>query len=101
MSAHDDDLGTGLQVFFDANDICGMWKSFCLIFLLSSGVEDANLFTEFSSGSLKELEVALDGVHSDDEMVRLSVGPDVLQTDECFPFLWLPNDGAQVLEFLT
>jgi len=46
------------------------------------------------------LEVALDGVHGDDEVIRLPVSSDVLQADECFSFLWLPNDGAQVLGLL-
>ena len=54
-----------------------------------------------STSPLKELEIALDGVHGDDEMVGLPVRLDVLQADESLTFLGLPDDRAEILELLV
>tara|TARA_Y100000389_G_C17205970_1_gene386025 strand:+ start:256 stop:528 length:273 start_codon:yes stop_codon:yes gene_type:complete len=47
------------------------------------------------------LEIALDGVHGDDEVIAVSVRLDVLQADESLTFLGLPDDRTEILELLV
>tara|TARA_B100000085_G_C18507433_1_gene498121 strand:- start:1061 stop:1294 length:234 start_codon:yes stop_codon:yes gene_type:complete len=54
-----------------------------------------------STSTFKELEIALDGVHGDDEMIGLPIRLDVLQTDESLTFLRLPDDRTEILELMV
>jgi len=54
-----------------------------------------------STSTFKELEIALDGVHRDDDVIGLPVRLDVLQADKSLTFLGLPDDRTEILELLV